>query len=70
MTVYYVWVHVPINDHEKHIKTIITDLNNWFSNEIAPYLLPKLMSIICKHFEKSSKFFAESLCEYQGKHGK
>lgn len=68
----YIWIHVTFNPDPTDvlIRAIIYSLEKFFENEIRPKLVPKLVTIVANYLNSSQRFFAESICEYQEKHGK
>lgn len=66
----FIWIHISLDTEKKMIIQIVNRLNTFFDNEIRKHLVPKLVTIICNGFKSSERFLAESLCEYQEKHGK
>ncbi len=65
----YIWIHIDKQNAEKTIDKIIENLNDYYLTELRQYMIPKLMSLLCRKL-KSEEYFAESLCEYQAKVGK
>ena len=67
----YMWIHVlKQSKPNEGIEQIIDELNAWFEQELRQYMIPKLVSIICKQMNNDNEFFAQALIEYQSKHGK
>jgi hypothetical protein len=68
----YIWLHLNKGDekNESQMRELLTDLDDYYDNEISSSLVPSLCSIIHNQLQKSQMFFAESICEYQEKHGK
>lgn len=69
----YIWIHVQREEAGKEktiIKNIISDLNRYFDDELRQFMVPKLVTCICRQLSGSEKYFALALCEYQSKFGK
>lgn len=66
----YVWIHIKKEKKNDSIEKIITELNEWFDTELKVFMIPKLISIICKNLESNTQYLSDALIEYQSKHGK
>jgi len=66
----YIWIHVRFTNHKQCLSEILDDLDNFFKTNISPHLVPKLVSIITRKLSISLSFFANAICEHQGKYGK
>jgi hypothetical protein len=63
----YVWIHIKKDGERKTIKRIIASLEEYFMSHMNQYMIPKLLSTICKNLCSSELYFANALCEYQAK---
>lgn len=69
----YIWVHINNVNREANVAkmdSIIAILNEYYTQKVGKYAVPKLMTQICNQLKRSDRYFAEALCEYQSIVGK